>query len=305
MALPVRPPVIVHHQAALDDGGARVPNSLEAIAACLDVAAAFVEIDVTALRDDDYLLVHDPRLEAETSGYGPVAACSAADARALTFRGSAGRPVSVPLLSDVVALFVERSTRSRLQIDFKNTRPFPDDEPLRRLVRLIEPLGSRVLVSTNADWQLRKLRRIAPWLDLGLDIHFYLDWQEAGKARSPETLPRQIGEHGYWDDHPLAREKYWPTAEYLADRCESLMGLVPKISTFYVSYRLLARSLDDGFNWAEALHARGIKLDAWTMDVTSRTAMASLGRLSDVGVDQFTTNTPRALAAALGSADEG
>jgi len=300
MDLPIRPPVIVHHQAALDEGETRVPNSLEAIAACLDAHAEFVEIDVTALRDADYLLVHDPLLEAETSGDGPVAECSAADARRLKFRCSSESAVSVPLLSDVVALFAQRASDTRLQLDFKNTRPFPDDEPLQRLAQLLEPLGSRALVSTNADWQLRKLRRIAPWLDLGLDIHFYLDWQEPDRARAPETYPRQYGAHGYWDDHPLAREKFWSAADYLGDRCASLVGLVPGVSTFYVSYRLLRRSLDDGFNWAAALHAQGIKLDAWTMDVTSRGAMSALQRLYDAGVDQFTTNTPRALAAALG-----
>jgi len=75
--LPIRPPLIVHHMAALDDMA--VPqNSLEAIAACLAAGAAVVELDVTALAADDYLLVHDADLESETSGHGPVAGCTVA-----------------------------------------------------------------------------------------------------------------------------------------------------------------------------------------------------------------------------------
>ena len=54
----IRDPLIVHHMAALD-GSPYPQNSLEAIQACLETGAAFIEIDVTALASDDYLLVHD------------------------------------------------------------------------------------------------------------------------------------------------------------------------------------------------------------------------------------------------------
>ena len=74
MALPRRPIEIVHHMAA--DEGASVPNSLEAIVACLRADASWIEIDVTALADSDYLLVHDPVLQSETTGLGPVGECS-------------------------------------------------------------------------------------------------------------------------------------------------------------------------------------------------------------------------------------
>src|SRR5689334_6879733 len=104
MTLPVRPPIIVYHQAALDDGVPRLPNSLAAIEACLAANAPFVEVDVTALADEDYLLVHDHRLESETTGHGPVGATPASEARSLYFRTSVQPVARVPLLSDVVAL---------------------------------------------------------------------------------------------------------------------------------------------------------------------------------------------------------
>ncbi len=296
---PVRPPVVVHHMAAFDEQ--TVPqNSLEAIAACLERKAVVIEVDITALAADDYLLVHDPLLESETSGSGRVGQTTPEQARRLTIRvHGSPTPYSVPLLSDVVRLLQAHAHPARLQLDFKNIEPFTSDEPLQRLLGLIESLGERVLVSSGADWQLRKLRLMAPWLRLGFDVMGYIDWEPPGHPRHPEEYPKRLGAYGYYDDHPLALGRRWSTADYLRDRCESLMGAVPAVSTFYIRHTLLAQSLADGFNWAEALHARGITLDAWTLDVHDPVAVANLPKLRDAGVDLFTTNTPHALAALL------
>jgi glycerophosphoryl diester phosphodiesterase len=299
--LEISSPTIVHHMAALDNQTAP-PNSLEAISACLDMGAAFIEVDVTALADGDYLLVHDEELESETNGRGAVATCTSAQARELFYKEhGVVTQYHVPLLSQVVQLFEHAGTPTRLQLDFKNVYPLPSDEPLHRLVNLIEPLRDRVLVSTGADWQLRKLRHIAPWLLLGFDIMYYIDWEPLDHVRDPRAFPKRRGAYGYYDDHMLALEKLWTTAEYLNDRCESLMGLVPDVSVFYIEHNLLAQSLRDGFNWASALHERGIKLDAWTMDTTNPLAVENAKTLYAAGLDLFTTNTPLAMAQLLKS----
>ncbi len=293
--LPLRPPVIVHHMAALE-GAPHPPNSLEAIHACLDAGAAVIEIDATALAEGDYLLVHDPVLEGETTGKGEVGACTPAQARDLRFvMNGAPTITNVPLLSEVVAALMAHSHPARVQIDFKNMIPFSDDEPLRRLVALIEPLGERVIVSSGADWQLRKLRQLAPWLDLGFDVQFYIDWQPAHEPRDPREYPKALGAYGYYDDHAIASQRFWTTSNYLRDRCGAFIGLVPNVSTFYISHTLLAQSLDDGFNWAGMLHEHGIRLDAWTMDAGNAMAERNAPRLLQADVDLFTTNTPRAL----------
>jgi len=298
-SLPIRPPLIVHHMAALDD--MTVPqNSLEAITACLAAGAAVVELDITALAADDYLLVHDLILESETSGKGLVADCTLEQSRLLTFGGyRRATAYRVPLLSEVVKRVIAHPGASQLQLDFKNEEPFSSDEPLRRLIGLIEPLGPRVLVSTGADWQLRRLHRLAPWLALGFDVMGYLDWEPAGRLRDPRDHPKRQAAYGYYDDHRFAAMPGWSTAEYLAYRCESLVGLVPAVSTFYLRHTLIAQSLADGFNWAQALHERGVRLDAWTIDVTNPVAVANAPRLLAAGVDLFTTNTPHALAQLL------
>lgn len=296
MTLPLDPRVIVHHMAALDESPFP-PNSLEGIRACLEAGAKFIEIDVVPLCAGDYLLVHDETLDSETTGQGEVSALTVEAARALYIRHR-GQPTAYrpPLLSDVVRLLLDFGGSARLQIDYKSVLPRSDDEPLRRLIDLIAPLKDRVLVSSGADWHLRKLRRMGGWLDLGFDIGFYLDFRP--QAVDPRLPPYRQGAYGYHDDHILAIQPFLPAPEYLAERCEILASAVPGISTWYVSHHLINRALDDGFNMAAWLHEHGIILDAWTLDVGKPSSENAL-RLRDSGVDQFTTNTPFALAELL------
>ena len=55
-------PILVHHMAALD-GWPHPPNTLEMIEASLNAGAAIIEIDITALADDDYLFVNVKKLK--------------------------------------------------------------------------------------------------------------------------------------------------------------------------------------------------------------------------------------------------
>ena len=294
-------PVVVNHKGAHDEQPAP-PNSLEAVAASLAAGAAVVEVDIIALAGGDYLLVHDLDLEGETSGTGRVAECTVAQARTLHIKhGGHVTSYAVPLLSDVVQLLQTLPGRTRLQLDFKNVHPFPDDEPLQRLCHLIEPIADHVLVSSGADWQLRKLRRLASWLRLGFDVMYYIDWEPAAATRDGSDLPRTMGAYGYYDDHFLAAGRTWhSTAGYLRDRCENLLLAVPDISVLYLRYTLIAHSLADGFNWAQCCHTHDVQLDAWTMDATNPHAVERLHILKEAGVDLFTSNTPHALAQLLG-----
>jgi len=290
---------IVHHMAVLDQSQ-NPPNSLQAVEDSLRAYAAVIEIDITPLKSDDFLLVHDPVLESETSGNGKVNACTPEKAKTyqIKHRGTiTAHPTA--LLSEVVAAFLAAEGSTRLQLDYKDVYPSTSAEPLHRLIRLIEPLGKRVIVSTGADWHLRKLQQLAPWLDIGFDIGFYLDWRDPSWKEEPRNPPFQRGAYGYHDDHLLAREKLLPASDYLTERCEQLLCAVPTARIWYVSHHLLAQCLNDGFNMAEWLHQHNVKLDAWTMDVDKPVALANSTRLRDAGVDLFTTNTPNALASHL------
>jgi glycerophosphoryl diester phosphodiesterase len=255
---------------------------------------------LTPLIADDFLLVHDPVLESETTGIGNVNECAPEKTKSFRIKHRDITNEHPPaLLSEVVATFVAAAGTTRLQLDYKAVYPSTDDEPLRRLIRLIEPLGKHVIVSTGADWHLRKLQQLAPWLDIGFDIGFYLDWRDPSWKEDPRNPPYQRGAYDYHDDHILAHERIVPPANYLAERCEELLCLVPTARIWYVSHHLLTRCLDDGFNMAQWLHEHDVKLDAWTLDVDKPVALANAIRLRDAGVDLFTTNTPHAMASHL------
>ena len=272
------------------------PNSLERIKASLDANADVIEIDVVALADSDYLLVHDPVLESETDGSGPVGGSSAADARRLHYPATEfSQQCPVAFLSDVVRLFVDHGGSTGLQIDYKNVIPFDSPEPLDRFIRLIEPLGRRVVVSTGADWQLRIMRQLAPPLRLGFDVQYYIDSHGSNSEVGAVYYPRTVGAYGYWDDHPLAGERFTTTAKYLASRCENLVALVPGAEVFYLHYGLILRSYHDGFSWADELATYGVLLDAWTVDLKSPESEEWPRRLAEARVGLITTNTPLAM----------
>lgn len=291
---------IVHHMAALDSS-VNPPNSLRAIEQCLQANAAIIEVDITPLANDDFLLVHDPELNSETTGSGKVGECLPTHAKTFKLKGRTGAASDHPpaLLSEVVAAYLSSPAHSRLQLDYKSVYPTNNDEYLRRLVHIIEPLGSRVIVSSGADWHLRQLKRLAPWLDVGFDIGFYLDWRHPSWKIEPENPPYQLGIYGYYDDHLFARSRLLPITDYLAQRCEMLLNQVPAASIWYVSHHLLVQALRDGFNLAAWLHQNNVKLDAWTLDADNPTAVTNAALLKDAGVDLFTTNTPFALAKLL------
>lgn len=295
---------IVHHKAALD-GSLNPPNSLAAIRECLEAGAAWIEVDITALAEGDYLLVHNLDLEAETNGRGAVGACNVSAARNLKIVHR-GLVTSHPaaLLSKVVACFLAAPDSTRLQLDFKDHAPFASIEPLQRLVEIIQPLGARVLVSSMADWQLRHLAQLAPWLELGFDIHLHIDCNPPGQIAAPDDLPRHVGAYGYRDDHPLASQRWGSTAAYLAERCDEMLHLAPSASTFYCRHSFLVRGLQEGFSWAQTLHQAGKRLDAWTLDVDKAQAVANARILADADCDQITSNTPLAMAELLGFSRE-
>ncbi|NDJ61357.1 MAG: hypothetical protein GYB67_09540 [Chloroflexi bacterium] len=303
------PPLIVHHMAALDDP-AGPPNSLAALRACLEADADFIEIDANPLAADDYLVMHGPELARETTGDGLPADLTVAAARELRFRSAHGAADGGPsdhpvaLLSDVVALLLDMPGRAQLQIDFKHVWPFPTPEPLERFARIIAPLAQRVIVSSGADWSLRRLRKIAPWLRLGFDIHFYIDWRP--DTYTPPSDPDRVpppyhkGAYGYWDDDLVARRRAWPIPEYLEDRFEVIAQQIPNIEACYLSHRFIAQTLADGFNPAAKLHALGMRLAAYTMDTHNPAAVTNAPLLLEAGVDLFTTNTPHGLRQLLG-----
>jgi glycerophosphoryl diester phosphodiesterase len=291
-----RPVLLIHH--AANRGCLHPPNSIRGLRTCLDAGARVVEVDISPLADGDFALLHGRFLEESTTALGPVAAHTSAEVRdlRLVWHGVAtDEPVG--LLSEAVELVRSYPHSVEVQLDLKPHAPLTD-HVLSRLITILQPISNRVRVTSVADWALRRLRAIAPGLPLGFDPLLYLD-VNSERERNPHVPPFRRGAYGYWDDHPLAGERWGEPAAYLAVRAEALWQQPPTGAIWYIAARLLAQTLDDGFNWLSDLHSRGAQVAVWTLDADQPRQVALAQRLVALGVDRITTNDPPALARAL------
>jgi len=288
---------LIHHTARR--GHRHPPNSIAGVEFCLAAGARIIEVDISPLADGEFALLHGPRLESGTTGSGLISEHTAGEVSQLnrTWQGSTtDEPVG--LLGQALDLLQAHAGPVELQLDLK---PYVrlTAEVLRRLVRALHPVRDRVRVTTPADWLLRRLHALDGELSLGFDPLLYLEEGGAGLGDRAEP-PFRVGTCGYWDDHPLASIEWDRPADYLAARAEALWTQAPVGAVWYIAASLLDRTLDDGFDWIDALHAHGAEVDAWTLDPDRPEQVALARRLIAAGVDRITTNDAPALAAVLG-----
>jgi glycerophosphoryl diester phosphodiesterase len=286
---------LIHHKA--DCGGDHVPSGLAALRGCVRAGVEIAEIDIIPIRDGDFLLAHDARLEEFSDGKGPVAALTAAEARGLHYLGPSGATDEpLGLLSEALPLLGE-GPMHELQLDLKLQAGLTA-AALAGLAARLAPVRGRVRVSCVADWALRALHRLDPVLPLGFDPLLYLDVERVPPEQAP---PHRTGAYGYLDDHPLALYRWGSTADYLAARAEALWAQAPMAGVWYIRASLLARALDDGFDWIAWLHAQGAEVAAWTLNPGQPHQLILARQLAAAGVDRITTDDVSGLAFALGS----
>jgi len=293
--------LLIHHKASRGDG--YPPNSLRGLQACLEAGARVIEIDISPLADGDFLVLHDVFLQPGTTGSGPVMAHTAEQVRdlRLIWQGQVtDEPVG--LLSQALDLVRRHPHPVELQLDL---RPVGlTQATLSRLVTMLQPVKDRVRVTSLADWALRRLHALDAGLRLGFDPLLYLDVSpRLSKDHDPPAPPLREGAYGYWDDHPLALQRWGATADYLAARAEALWVQSPPGATWYIRAGLLARALEDGFDWIAELHRRGVQVTAWTLNPDRPADVALARQLTTVGVDRITTDNAPALAQALAGSD--
>lgn len=260
-------------------------NSLEALEECLTAQVARAEIDIAMLADDDFLVLsHSFPIK--------VRELSRADAAGLRL------PHRPPLMTEVVETMRGISAPTLLELDMMDVDPLPMGR-LEALARLVEPVKQRVVFNNVGDWNLRRLLRIDATLRMGFDPAGEIDWVPDGtEADEGISLPR--GAFGYFDAHPLARERYGSVGDYLFDRFGGILRLVPGAREIHLRLSTFERMLDDDVADAvELFHRHGMLLDVWTLDAGTRGWRERLARVVDAGVDIMTTNTPRELARAM------
>lgn len=286
---------LIHHAASLDKE--LPPGSLPALHACLNSGAAWIEVDIVALKGGDFALVHDPQLDHISDGKGVVFEKSAGEIQKMVYKPteqySGGEFLGT--LRQAVPMLQNQDGESKLQLDLKPYSPLTG-EVLRNLLDIIKPIKERILVSSVADWSLRMLHRMDERLALGFDPLLYLD--VVGKTPRPEGVPPfRVGAYGYLDEHPLAVQRWGSVRDYFAARAEALMQLAPANVTWFLNAELLDDALSAGFDWIDFLHRSGYEVDAWTVDM-NRSELAK--RLVGAGVDYLTSNQAYSLAVFLG-----
>ncbi len=292
------PTYLVCHAARRGD---RFPaSSLTGLRDCLEAGARFIEVDINPMADGGYALLHDRFLEDETDGRGSVAAATGEAVRGLhrRFRGEL-TDERVATVREAVLLAAGAQTLVELQLDLKVFDRLTD-AALESLGRIVRPLGRRVRVSSTSDRELRRLRQAAPDLALGFDPMRHLDVDPGPGRRTSRYLSR-TGDYGYLDDHPLAADRWGTPCEYLAARADVLWAQAPH-PMWYVRATLLARMLEDGFDWITDLHRRGAQVTAWTLNPDHPHQLGLAAELSERGVDRIITDDAPRLAEALGGA---
>lgn len=263
------------------------PNSLAAIAECVDAGVPRLEIDVRFLADDAMLIFHDATLDAESNGAGPVAAIDTAAASALRYRADPAHPL--PFLEDVVD--VMRGANTLLQVDLKLMR-WMSSERSRRLVQALAPIRDRVLVGSQAHWNLRGLAHAGLPVALDPTLH----WHHRPARDVDDATPLRLGLHGLWDDAPLAHIPRVAIRDYFASRLDDLLALLPA-RVWMVDYGTILSMADKGFELGHELAPHGVELAAWTLHDEGREATSALlRRLFELGTTTVITDDAPALA---------
>ena len=277
--------MICCHRASLFPG--LPPNSIAAVSACVDARAPRLEIDVRFLADDAMLIFHDDDLAQETTGTGRVGALDAASARALRYR--ADERHGLCFLDDVVD--VMRGSETLLQVDLKLMRPI-SPERVDQLARALAPLGARVLIGSQAHWNLHAFH------ERGFRVAFdpTLQWHYAPN-RSPGLTPSRLGVHGLWDDAPLAHVRHATPRQYIDARLRDLIGLLPGAVEWMVDIATLRHFASLGCLLGEELGAQDRELAAWTLrDDGEASTTKVLAEMFALGATTVIANDPEAVA---------
>ncbi len=258
------------------------PGSLAGLELSLKAGINRIEVDVIPMKDGDFALLHDPKLENVSEVSGQVVEQTAEFIQQVKYKGSIH---NIGTLSQAIMLLQKYPVDGFLQLDLK---PYASLSPtsLSNLVNWIKPVQHLVMVSSVADWAVRALQKMAPELLLGFDPLLYLDLIQK-EPREEGVPPFRKGAFGYLDDHPLALQRWGKVSEYFEARAETLTQQVPVGITWFINAQLLDEAINAGFNWIKYLQEAGNTVDAWTLDL-DRPDLAL--RMAVSGVDYITTN---------------
>ncbi len=239
-------------------------------------AGASSEVDLRVHGEDGFVVLHDDRLDRETSGTGLVAAAKRAELESLTMRAPDGTVTdeSVLLLDDLAALAAaEAAPDALVQLDLKEEAGAITAGVVERFAGLIAPVAGRFILS-GGDWTaVRRLAEATPGLAAGFD------------PCSDDTIERLVS--------------YADFDAFVAGALEA----APRASTIYLHYPIVLKAAAIGHDIVGAFHDADRLIDAYTLNTTHPDAARTLRQLVALEVDQITTDEPIALQALFESSD--
>lgn len=234
---------------------------------------ASVEVDLVIHKERGFAVLHDERVDRETSGSGLVSELSAGELRQMRLRDNDGAPTTEPvmLLEDLAALIAAGSAHgdALLQLDYKLDAHALDDAAIESFARSVAPVAGHMILSSGDAEAVRRLTEAAPGIRIGYD-----------------------------PCHGGALEALATTRDYAGFVAKAIEAS-PRAELIYLAYPMVLAVLDDGFDMIAAFHEAGRRVDTYTIQSVSPATIADARRLIEHKVDQITTDDPEGLGKAL------
>ena len=243
---------------------ARAPeNTLESFRLAVEAGAGGLELDVHMTLDGEIVVIHDPTVDRTTNGSGAVARMTLDEIRGLDagYRFSPDGGSTYPyrgrgLRVPTLAEVYEEFPDPPVNIEIKEAQPGVEEAVLE-VIREAGAVG-RTLVASNRHGVVRRFRRISGGRIL--------------TAASRREIAR------FYLLSRLRLERLYRPAY------DALQVPLDHRGTRVVTPRFL-----------EAAHARGVRVDVWTINDPDE-----MRRLLDLGADGVMTDRPEELAGVLG-----
>ena len=237
---------------------------------------ASVEVDLVRHLDGGFAVLHDFRLDRDTTGSGLVAETPAGLLRDLYLRGGDGQPTAhrLMLLEDLAALIAAGdgiSPDGILQLDLKEEDPAVlEAKHIASFAASVRPVARHFIISGGNAEAVGKLADPVPALAVGYD-----------------------------PCHQGAIERLMQSRDFAGFVAEAVTAS-PRATMIYLEYRLVLEAAAAGFDFVAAFHAANRTIDAYTLRTADRETQAIAERLLTLRVDQITTDDPVGLDRLLG-----
>ncbi len=233
---------------------------------------ASMELDLRMRGDGGFAVLHDDRLENETTGEGHIGEIGAADLVGIRYRTSGAPVITSEMLSSALG---EAHPDALLQFDIKDTLSVLGEAGLRQIADSVGPHAGKIIISSLDLDLMVAARETVPHIARGIDPtdEMTAAFAAGGMSALVDTLTRALA---------------GPT----------------DAGTVYLHWPMILDADTAGHDLIGMCHAAGKIVDAWTFNLKDEDQgfdaqeWLAFSRLMDLGPDQVTTDGAPSLARA-------